>query len=113
MFESYLGDTLAVLAAVEDGPCDAAGVLALEEKRLGLAVLETEDLAVATDVELALNVENPSVLSSCGIDDPSAIPFPIIHSRLPPFSSLFAAKVHVSKRICRGEKIGRSRTFPG
>jgi len=44
-----------VLSAEKNGPCDAAGVLALEEKRLGLAVLETEDLAVSTDVELALS----------------------------------------------------------
>lgn len=43
-----------MLPPVEDGPGNAAGVLALEEKRLGLAVLETEDLAVATDVQLTL-----------------------------------------------------------
>ena len=43
-----------MLSAVKDGPGDLAGILALEEKRLGLAVLETEDLAVTTDVELAL-----------------------------------------------------------
>jgi hypothetical protein len=43
-----------VLPPVEDGPGNAAGVLALEEQRLGLAVLETEDLAVATDVQLTL-----------------------------------------------------------
>jgi hypothetical protein len=49
-----LRDTLAVLATVKDGPGNAAGVLALEEQRLGLAVLEAEDLAVATDVQLTL-----------------------------------------------------------
>jgi hypothetical protein len=38
----------------EDGPGNAAGVLALEEQRLGLAVLEAEDLAVAADVQLTL-----------------------------------------------------------
>ena len=43
-----------MLSAVENGPCDLARVLALEEKRLGLAVLETEDLGVAPDVELSL-----------------------------------------------------------
>jgi hypothetical protein len=43
-----------VLSAVKDGPGDLAGVLALEEERLGLAVLETEDLAVTTDEKLAL-----------------------------------------------------------
>lgn len=52
--EAYLRDTLAVLSAVEDSPRNAAGVLALEEKGLGFAVLETEDLAVATDVQLTL-----------------------------------------------------------
>jgi hypothetical protein len=50
----YLRDTLLVLSSEKDGPCDAAGVLALEEKRLGLTVLESEDLAVTTNVELAL-----------------------------------------------------------
>ena len=43
-----------MLSAVKDGPGDLAGVLALEEERLGLAVLETEDLAVRADEELAL-----------------------------------------------------------
>lgn len=43
-----------MLSAVKNGPGDLAGVLALEEERLGLAVLETEDLAVTTNVELAL-----------------------------------------------------------
>lgn len=49
-----LRDTLLVLSPVEGGPGNAAGVLALEEQALGLAVLEAEDLAVTTDVELAL-----------------------------------------------------------
>jgi hypothetical protein len=43
-----------VLATEENSPCDAAGVLALEEKGLGLSTLEAEDLAVATDEQLAL-----------------------------------------------------------
>lgn len=47
-------DTLLVLATVEDSPGDAAGVLALEEEGLGLSILEAEDLAVATDVQLTL-----------------------------------------------------------
>jgi hypothetical protein len=49
-----LRDTLAVLATEENSPCDAAGVLALEEEGLGLSVLETEDLAVTTDEQLTL-----------------------------------------------------------
>lgn len=43
-----------MLATVQDGPGNATRVLALEEERLGLAVLESEDLGVATDVELTL-----------------------------------------------------------
>jgi len=43
-----------VLATVESRPGDAARVLALEEEGFGLAVLEAEDLAVAADVEFAL-----------------------------------------------------------
>lgn len=56
---TYLRDTLAVLATVEDGPGNAAGVLALEEQGLGLAVLETESLGVTADVELTLQVSQP------------------------------------------------------
>lgn len=51
---SYLSDTLLVLATVQDSPGNATRVLALEEEGLGFAVLETEDLGVATDVELTL-----------------------------------------------------------
>lgn len=51
---SYLRDTLAVLATEQNSPGDAAGVLALQEQGLGLAVLETEDLAVTADEELTL-----------------------------------------------------------
>ena len=40
--------------SVESGPVNLARVLALEEKGLGLAILEAEDLAVTTDVQLAL-----------------------------------------------------------
>jgi hypothetical protein len=43
-----------VLATEENSPCDAAGVLALEEQGLGLSILETEDLAVTTDEQLTL-----------------------------------------------------------
>jgi len=50
----YLRDTLPVLASEEDSPGNATGVLALEEKRLRFAILEAENLAVATDVEFTL-----------------------------------------------------------
>jgi hypothetical protein len=49
-----LRDTLLVLATVEDSPSYPARVLALEEKGFGLSILEAEDLAVATDVQLTL-----------------------------------------------------------
>jgi hypothetical protein len=49
-----LRDTLLVMPAEEDSPRDPAGVLALEEEGLGLAILEAEDLAVTADVQLAL-----------------------------------------------------------
>ena len=51
---SYLRDTLSPLATAENGPRDLAGVLALKEERLRLAVLETEDLAVRADEDFAL-----------------------------------------------------------
>ena len=56
-----LRDTLLVLPSEEHCPGNSAGILALEEKRLGLSILESEDLAVATDVELAL-YQNPSAI---------------------------------------------------
>lgn len=49
-----LGNTLSVLATEQDCPCNATRVLALEEKGFGLAILETENLAVTADIELAL-----------------------------------------------------------
>lgn len=54
LLSDFFRDTLLVLATVEDSPGDAAGVLALEEEGLGLSILEAEDLAVATDVQLTL-----------------------------------------------------------
>lgn len=51
---AYLRDTLSPLATAENSPRNAAGVLALQEERLALAVLETEDLAIGADEELAL-----------------------------------------------------------
>lgn len=45
-----------MLSSEKDGPCNATGVLALEEERFGLAILESEDLAITADVELALQI---------------------------------------------------------
>lgn len=52
--DAYLRDTLLVLATEENSPGNAAGVLALKEQRLGLALLEAEDLGVTADKDLAL-----------------------------------------------------------
>ena len=49
-----LRDTLLVHPSVQGCPGDLARVLALEEEGLGLAILEAEDLAIATNVEFAL-----------------------------------------------------------
>lgn len=49
-----LRDTLAVVSAVESCPRDPAGILALEEERFCLSILESEDFAVTADEELAL-----------------------------------------------------------
>ena len=54
MDSTYLRDTLLVLSSEENSPCDTTGVLALEEEGFGFAVLESEDLAITTNVELAL-----------------------------------------------------------
>ena len=82
-----------MLASEENGPCNATRVLALEEKRLGFAVLETEDLAVTTDVELALYtaIESASlvlhvVLSVSSSDRPN-IPIVLHFSKVLPFDS--------------------------
>jgi hypothetical protein len=50
-----LRDTLLVHPSVEHCPCYSARVLALEEKGFSFAILETEDFAVASNVELALH----------------------------------------------------------
>lgn len=54
LLSNLLGDALAVSAAVDLGPCDLSGVLALEEQRLFLGGDEAVDSAVDSDVKLAL-----------------------------------------------------------
>lgn len=68
---SYLSDTLSVLATVQDSPGNATGVLPLEEERLGFAVLEAEDLGVATDVELTL--QSPRIVKLAIFDRKSFV----------------------------------------
>lgn len=89
--ETNLRDTLLVHSSVKHGPGYSSRVLALEEQGFGLAILESENLAVTADVELALsssmdvsNVLLPSLDASmcafqkisgtlfherCGVDD--------------------------------------------
>jgi hypothetical protein len=87
-----------VLSSEEHGPCNAARVLALEEQRLGFAILEPEDLAIATDVELALYTK-PSA-SYSAIPCPRS---PIRHPLIAPPSIDIATGV---------AEVG-VRTFPG
>ena len=50
-----------MLSSVKHGPGYSSRVLALEEEGFGLAILESEDLAVTTDVELALLMPSANV----------------------------------------------------
>jgi hypothetical protein len=52
----YLRNTLLVLSSEKDSPGNATRVLALQEEGFGLAILESEDLAITADVELALHI---------------------------------------------------------
>ena len=45
-----------MLSPVQRRPGNSSGILALEEQTLALAILESEDLAIAADVELALQI---------------------------------------------------------
>ena len=55
-----LRNTLLVLPPEQRRPGDPTRVLSLEEKAFGLAILESEDFAVTTDVELALYFKKTS-----------------------------------------------------
>jgi hypothetical protein len=50
-----------VLPPEENGPCNAARILALKEKAFGLAILEPEDFAVSPNVEFTLLERRQSV----------------------------------------------------
>ena len=54
-------------------PGDPTWVLSLEEKAFGLAILESEDFAVTTDVELALYFKNYFVSACPNIFHPHSI----------------------------------------
>ena len=68
----YLRDTLFVLSSEKDGPGNTTGILALEEERLSLSILKSKDLAITTNIELALY---PTQLAS-----PSYINFNLLDS---------------------------------
>lgn len=51
---THLRNTLLVLPPVKRRPSNPPRVLALKEQALALAILEPEDLAVATDVKFTL-----------------------------------------------------------
>lgn len=52
--ESYLCNALFVLSSEKNGPGYSAGILSLKEERFGLAILKSKNLAVTSDIELAL-----------------------------------------------------------
>jgi len=98
-----------VLSSEKNSPCDAAGVLALEEKRLSLTVLETEDFAVATDVKLALNSNRQRISSTVSIYQ--FLHF--IHSIYIVLAKFLPATIFIVYRTAKGfEEFGNS-TFPG
>ena len=78
MLSSYLGDTLLVHASVQHRPSNLSRVLALQEERFTLAILEAEDLRVTTDVELSLYVHRLSALC-CPIAIFSPCPDGLLH----------------------------------
>ncbi len=92
----YLRDTLLVLSSEQDGPCNATGILALQEEGFGLAILESEDLAITTDVELALH----TILSALRFFSRSNTPIPCYE----PVQSLLATLSSRAEEVC---------TFPG
>ena len=51
-----------MLSPVQRRPGNSSGILALEEQTLALAILESEDLAIAPDVELALQITDLLVI---------------------------------------------------
>ena len=96
-----LRNTLLVLPPEQRRPGDPTRVLSLEEKTFGLAILESEDFAVTTDVELALCFKK-DLVSACPISDPFSFYLPI---------SLVA--VEVSPRGCMEAIWKWQRTLPG
>ena len=63
-----------MLPSVQCSPRNTSGVFALEEERFGFAVLEAEDLAIATDVELTL--QSSDLISTLPVT-------PRVHAKVP------------------------------
>ena len=81
----------------------------MEEKRLSLTVLETEDFAVATDVKLALNSNRQRISSTVSIYQ--FLHF--IHSIYIVLAKVLPATIFIVYRTTKGfEEFGNS-TFPG
>lgn len=89
-----------MLSSEEDGPGDTARVLALQEQRLGFAILESEDLAIATDVELALYTKPSAFCSAISLRA-----LLILRRSLPLLIHSFI--------ISSATELGSFRTFPG
>ena len=60
--QAHLCDTLLMLPPEQHCPWNTTRILALQEEGLGFAVLESEDLAVAADVELPLDYIHKSAV---------------------------------------------------
>ena len=61
MRKPYLRYALLVLSSKKDSPGNAARILALQKQRFGFAILESEDLAIATDVKLSLDTKSSAI----------------------------------------------------
>lgn len=89
-----------MLSAVKCSPSYPARVLSLEEKGFGLSILEAEDLAVSTDVELALY----NIQSKCQPSDS-------FHSA---FLSVFSLVLLFGRGVISSRfDFDGKRTFPG
>lgn len=54
---AHLRDSLFVLSSVKGGPGYPTRILSLKEERFGFAILKAEDLAIASNVELSLQLK--------------------------------------------------------
>lgn len=95
-----LRNTLLVLPPEQRRPGDPTRVLSLEEKAFGLAILESEDFAVTTDVKLALYFKKDFV-SACPISDPLSFYLPISSSCRSIAEGLYGGDMEVATHLAR------------